>query len=459
MMWLRILVSVGLMLWPSVESRSAEPSVSHKPLWKTLEKNAGTDSQECRSAQTFSSLAKSLNRPVVGLEVQFDPAYLKSAQRGKGSGFFIRSDGYLVTNHHVVDRAASIFVRTSESNEPQKARVVGADAYSDLALLKVDLPHEVAVLPLGDSGELPVGSWVAAVASPYGLSGMVTVGIISGKGRILRDLNEGKSGAFDLIQTDALIAVGSSGGALINPCGEVVGVITAANRRARGIGFAVPIDLVKEVLPRLLRDGELQRAYLGIRVDTVPWNIAVRAGLKKPVGVLVTKVIPDTPASRSGLETGDILLKISGHTIRGPGDMNWRASTALAGKKTRIDLRRGDATLALNIVPVARKEKRKSMIVRKPAGPYPESIMLGLRVVDRDPSDETQPDPSRGVIVVGFDSESAAKRLRIGDVIVEVQGEKTPNTEAFRKAMQRCRHRKAVRLTLLRQGRIVYVAL
>ncbi len=198
--------------------------------------------------------------------------------RGLGSGFVIRKDGYIVTNHHVVAQAESLRVKLPSLHLDLAARVVGLDPRSDLALLKVESPVDLPVLPLGSSADFPIGSWVMAIGNPYGLVAIASKGIVSGKGRTAGDLSPFRTRFFDFIQTDAAIDLGNSGGPLLNMRGEVIGINTAVNSRARGIGFAIPVDLAKAVLPHLLADGRLKRSYLGIRIDPVPWQRATALG-------------------------------------------------------------------------------------------------------------------------------------------------------------------------------------
>ncbi len=380
---------------------------------------------------------------------------------GIGSGFVIHPDGWVLTNHHVIDRVERAWVRLGGLNRRLPAKVIGSDARSDLALLKVESPRPLVALPLGDSDRVRPGAWVLAIGNPLGLSCVVTKGIVSGKGRALGDLPAGRSGFTDFIQTDAAIDMGNSGGPLLNLRGEVIGINTAINSRARGIGFAVPANLAKAVLPHLRRDGKLVRSYFGITIDDLDWEMAESFGLKQTAGVVITEVRPDTPAARAGLAPGDVILRLGGAKISGRADLAWRAATRPADVGVELVIWRAGRQRELEIVPA----QRASDSGAKAAGAGPKrspSTRLGLRVVDLDAraiAAAGLTEGTRGVVVVGAEGQAAEQGLRLGDVITEVNGRGIGSGEQLRAELDEVPAGGLIRLYVLRQRSALFVAL
>lgn len=453
-----------------------------RPLWSTLP-GEQTDDTVTPHAASFARLVERARPAVVALHTRvrsgvqsgvtqerfpFDPWRLfpevprREREEGIGSGFVIRADGYLVTNHHVVEHADSVEVRVAGLGAALPARVVGTDARSDLALLKVDPPRPLPVLPLGSSSALPVGAWVVAIGHPFGLTHVATKGIVSGKGRTLGDIPRFRPDYYDFIQTDAAIDRGNSGGPLLNLRGEVVGINTAINSRARGIGFAVPVDLAKAVLPRLRAQGRVVRSYLGVSIDPVTWEIATSFGRRDSDGVVVTRVVEDTPAERAGLHKGDIILEFNQSPVAGPGDMSWKASTAPSGRPVPVVIWRDGARRRLEITPVVRKgqqEKPDNRAARAEAAPSPG---LGLVIMDLDEKTAAVgglPEGTRGVVVVGAEADAATHGIRVGDVITSVNGKEVADEAAFEQAVDEVPRGEMIRFYVLRQRSALFVAL
>ncbi|MGE5508766.1 MAG: trypsin-like peptidase domain-containing protein [Chitinophagales bacterium] len=239
-------------------------------------------------------------------------------RQGLGSGFiFDAKEGYILTNDHVVRGADSIQVKIKDLDQPVKAKVIGSDQALDLAVLKVDAGgKKLPEVQLGDSARLRVGEWVVAIGDPYGMDWTVTAGVVSAKGRPLTIADDnGRPRRYrDLIQTDAAINPGNSGGPLLNLAGQVVGINTAVNAAAQGIGFAIPINTAKEVLRDLIDHGKVARSYLGVQIQDLGQD-AIDAlelqGAKKGVGVLVMDVVPGSPAEKAGLQRYDVVLEIN----------------------------------------------------------------------------------------------------------------------------------------------------
>jgi serine protease Do len=257
---------------------------------------------------------------------------LDSGQRkGIGSGFVVHRDGWVVTNAHVVEGSAAVEVELGKGRR-LPAKIVGTDAETDVALLKVEPREPLAALPLGDSDKITVAEWVLVIGSPFGLDHSVTLGIVSHTGRA--DISPvGRPGTYDFIQTDASINPGNSGGPLLNLRGEVIGIATAVNATGQGIGFAIPINMAKEVVSQLRDRGRVVRSWLGIAVrDPTPSD--------PPAGVVVTEVTAGGPAATAGVKVGDVITRFEGHDIRTPARLRWYASTAGVGRSVEVRLRR-----------------------------------------------------------------------------------------------------------------------
>jgi serine protease Do len=252
-------------------------------------------------------------------------------RRGIGSGFVINRDGWIVTNAHVIEGAASVEVDLGGGRR-LPAKVIGADAESDVALLKVQPERPLPSIPLGDSDHVLIAEWVLVIGSPFGLDHSVTIGIVSHTGRA--DISPvGRPGTYDFIQTDASINPGNSGGPVMNLRGEVIGIATAVNATGQGIGFAIPINMAKEVVTQLRQSGRVVRSWLGVAVRD--------AQADPPAGVVVTEVAAGGPAEAAGVQVGDVITGFEGHSIRTPARLRWYVSTAGVGRSVEVRLRRG----------------------------------------------------------------------------------------------------------------------
>jgi len=239
-------------------------------------------------------------------------------QEGLGSGFIMSADGYVLTNEHVVDGADEITVTVTGFDQELPARVVGADFDLDLALLKLDAGRDLPFLPLGNSDQIRVGNWVIAIGNPYGLDHTVTTGVISAKGRPITVSDRQYE---NLLQTDASINPGNSGGPLLNLRGEVVGINTAINAEAQGIGFAIPTSTVKRVLEDLKNNVSAVRPWIGVQVRSVDEDAIRALGLDKAEGALVAGVISGSPAEKAGLRQGDVIMEFNANKISNADDL------------------------------------------------------------------------------------------------------------------------------------------
>jgi serine protease Do len=284
--------------------------------------------------------------------------------RGSGSGFIIREDGYLVTNAHVVEEADRVDVKLSTGKRHQ-ARIVGRDDRTDLALLKIDLAG-LPVAPLGDSNRLRVGEFVLALGHPFGLEQTVSFGIVSRKGAPL----QGAAPGFDFVQTDAAVNPGNSGGPLVNMAGEVVGVNSMAARNG-SIGFAIPVNLVKFLVPQLAERGKVDWGWLGVAIAEVPEDQAGKYGLVEPRGVLVRGVMPGQPAERAGLRPNDVVTSVDGAPVDGPSDLQRIISLAPIGRPVKLSVLREGQPAEVEVIVGAYQTSASPMPVRQVPGTPP----------------------------------------------------------------------------------------
>lgn len=300
----------------------------------------------CDCRPSFADLAEEADPAVVYVEtVQADP---KEGGHGLGSGFVIDPKGVILTNAHVIRDASRITVVLRDQR--LDASVVGSDPPSDVAVLRVNarnLPH----LELGNSADVRVGDWVVAIGNPFGLAHTVSAGIISAKGRTRNDVDLDPAGYYNFLQTDASINPGNSGGPLLDLQGRVVGMNTAIRAGANNIGFAIPIDMVKALLPRLLRDGKVRRSALGVVAASIPSERVEALGLDaRAPGARVQSVVPGGAADKAGLREGDVILEFDGQPIRGEEALRWWASIAGIGHNAELKVKRGPRTMTLRVM-------------------------------------------------------------------------------------------------------------
>jgi serine protease Do len=298
------------------------------------------------------------------LAARCDPAvvFVKTLQEARrrvvgealGTAFVFDPNGLILTNNHVIEHASEIHVTFGQKRE-MPATVVGRDRPTDIAILRVEATG-LAHVPLGDSDAVRVGDWAVAIGNPFGLSHTVSAGIISAKGRTNQDVRGlDDSGYYDFLQTDASINPGNSGGPLLDITGHVIGINTAIKAQANSIGFAVPINMVKELLPRLLKDGKIRRSAIGVVVSGVQESDVPRLHLPGETGALVRVVVPGGPADRAGLQPDDVIVGLGGDPILTPERLRWLASMAGIGKKVPLRVvregRTFDITLELQALP------------------------------------------------------------------------------------------------------------
>jgi serine protease Do len=366
-------------------------------------------------------------------------------QRSLGSGFIIDSDGSILTNNHVVENASKIVVKLADEQE-YEAKVIGRDQKTDIAVIKVNAKGSLTAATFGDSDRLEVGEWVMAIGNPFGLDSTVTSGIVSAKGRHI-----GQGPYDNFIQTDASINPGNSGGPLINLRGEVIGINTAIFSRTGGnigIGFAIPINLVKELLPQLRGKGKVTRGYLGVLIQKVTPEIAESLGMEKARGALVASISKDGPAEKSGVKVGDVILEFDGKEVKDSGDLPIIVARTAVDRKVRMKVLRDKKEITLN---VAVGELKDEEVVAA----APEKGELGLTVQKLTPqmAESLGLEKADGVVVTAVEPGSAAEEsgIRRGDVILEIDRKPVRSLEEYRKLVAGIRKGRGV-LFLVRRG-------
>jgi serine protease Do len=383
-------------------------------------------------------------------------------QRGQGTGFLIHRAGYALTNHHVVEGAETIEVRVGSGSKVYQAEVIGSDAKTDVALIKLKGRRDFPVLPLGDSDKLSVGDFVVAIGNPFGLSQSVSLGILSANHR--REINpSGRQGLYDFLQTDASINPGNSGGPLMNLRGEVIGINTAINAAGQGLGFAIPINLVKKLIPDLRAKGKVSRSWIGVSIRKVSADLAEGFGLDRPRGALVAQVVEGGPADKAGLEPGDVIVRFDGKNVEDANQLPLLAGFAGVGKKVRLSVMRDGKPRKFSLK-LGELPEDLSASARTPRkGEAPETGKLGLAIDDLDGETRGRLGLSaraRGAHVVQVLPGSPAFEagLRKDDVILEVNGRLVKSAKGFIDQVGRAKSGRVLKLLFLRDGDEVFTA-
>ncbi len=361
-----------------------------------------------------------------------DGARRPRTQPTSGSGFIIDREGHILTNNHVVRDAEDINV-TLNDKRTFKAKVVGADPETDVAVIKIE-GEDLPALPLGDSDKLRVGDWAIAMGNPLGeLRGSVTVGIISAQGRSNLNIWGGSPSFQDFIQTDASINFGNSGGPLCNIRGEAIGINTAINPSGQGIGFAIPINLVKHVAEQLVAHGEVRRAWLGVQLAEVTPELAEGFGIRADRGVLIQEVLKDQPAARAGLRRNDVIVEFEGQVVTDLQKFRLKVADTPPGQKVQLVVLR-DAKRVPVTVTLAPRQGNVLAQSAPPAEEVPVTEKLaGVRVRELTASEKAGLKGESGVVISGVQAGSAAETagLEAGDVVEEVGGRSVGSVAEF----------------------------
>ncbi len=374
-----------------------------------------------------------------------------------GSGFIVSSDGYILTNHHVIDGADEVIVRLS-NREEYIARIVGSDKASDVAVLKVEAEN-LQVLEFGDSDELKVGEWVLAIGSPFGFDHTVTAGIVSAKGRSLPSDNY-----VPFIQTDVAINPGNSGGPLFNLDGEVIGINSQIYSRTggfMGLSFAIPIEMAVDVADQLKENGRVSRGWLGVLIQEVTRELAESFGMDNPHGALVAKVLDESPAEDAGLQVGDVIVEFNGKKVMRSSSLPPLVGRSAVGRKANVTIIRNKNRKNIEVkiaeLPTSIKQASYTRENEKP-----EKISaLGMSVNPLSSSDRKKLRISSGVQVIEVDETGAARDagIQTGDVIIMIDNQKIDTVEAFGEVTEELKPDKSVALLVQRRSGPVFLAI
>lgn len=366
-------------------------------------------------------------------------------RRSLGSGVIVNSNGYILTNNHVVERADEIQVTLSDERTFE-AKVVGTDPKTDLAVIQIEKATDLKPVPLGNSDKMRTGDFVIAIGNPFGLTHTVTVGVVSATGRA----GVGITAYEDFIQTDASINPGNSGGPLLNINGEVIGINTAIVATGQGIGFAIPINLAKEIMEQLIKEGEVIRGWLGVIIQPLTPELGRQFGVEPRGGVLIADVVEGGPAALAGLKTGDVLTAFAGTPVTDVRQLQRLVAEVSPGKEVKVTINRKEKDVTLGVT-VGRMPIEEAVI----ATPSEPLDRYGFAVEDLTPELRERLEVERGgVLVSSVDPGGPAFRrgLRRGDVILEVNRQSVKNRQDVLDVLREARPEQDL-LLLIQRGK------
>lgn len=372
-------------------------------------------------------------------------------ERSLGSGFIINDEGFILTNSHVVSGADEIKVKLSDGRE-FKGEVKGLDDKLDIGLIKIDAKDHLPVASLGDSDHIRVGEWAMAIGNPFGLAQTVTVGIVSATGRVI-----GSGPYDDFIQTDASINPGNSGGPLFNINGEVIGINTAIVAGGQGIGFAIPVNMAKNIISQLKETGRVTRGWLGVVVQPITPELAQSFGLEGKNGALISEVIKDGPAEKAGIKAGDIVLEFDGKKINEMNDLPRIVASTPVGKEVPVRVLRNGKQEQITVAIERLKENENEA----QAAGTPDRLGMNVAGLSADLAAKMGLSETKGVVVTEVKPGGLADEagIAMGDVIKEVNGEKINTIQEYNKKVEKLKKGEVVRLLLRRGDSSMYVAL
>lgn len=374
------------------------------------------------------------------------PKTFKKKQEGLGSGFIVDESGYILTNNHVIEGVDKILVKLLGDDRKYEAKVIGTDPKTDLALIKINAGRPLPPVKLGDSDKIEVGEWAIAIGNPFGLEETVTVGVISAKGRSGFGITQYE----DFIQTDAAINPGNSGGPLLNIRGEVIGIntfiIAAYAPQYAGVGFAIPINLAKRVFSQLKEKGKVVRGYLGVYLQNLDEELAKSFDLPEKKGALVAQVIEDSPAEKSGIKEGDIIIEYDGSKVEDVKDLQMKVANTPPGKKVNIVVWRDKKRVSIDLVV-------GEMPAEEPvAYETEEKLWRGIKVssLTDEIKEQYGIDDKEGVVVTYVEGGSIADEsgIKVGSVIKMIGNYKISNISDYRKAIKNIPKNSNVRVLL-----------
>lgn len=443
-------VDIAKRLSPSVVNISTTQIIKERPIFPFPEFRGPFGGQDDFFGDDFNKFFNNDQQP---------PPPREMKRQSLGSGFIINKDGYILTNFHVIENATEIMVTLSEHKKDYKAKVVGQDPKLDIALIKINADADLPAITIGNSDDLQIGEWVVAIGNPFGLGGTVTAGIVSQKGRVIG------AGPYDnFIQTDASINPGNSGGPLFNMRGQVVGINTAIVAGGQGIGFATPINMVKDVLVQLKEKGKITRGWIGVGIQELTPELAKSFGLKDADGALISSVNPGDPADAAGLKQGDIIISFDNKKITEMNDLPRIVAGAAPGKSVPVVILRDgqEKTITLKVGAKSDEEAFAEADTLSEKEPKPDK-RLGISVQSVTPEMAKKlglPD-TEGVVIMSIrpDSPAGLAALRRGDVIKEVNRKPVRNLSEYKKTMAALNKKDSVLLLIKRGNSTIYVIL
>ena len=382
----------------------------------------------------------------------------KFQTKNMGSGFIIDRDGFILTNHHVIEGADEIKIRLADESE-FVAKVIGSDPKTDLALIQIETDKKLSFARLGNSDSIEVGSWVIAIGNPFGLEATVTAGIISAKGRSI-----GNGPYDDFLQTDAAINPGNSGGPLFDMAGNVVGINTAIISRSggyMGVGFAIPVNMAKNIVAQLKNSGKVTRGWLGVSIQVVTQQLATALQLDEPKGALVAQAIKNGPAQKAGIKAGDVVLKFDGHKIDKMRQLPAIVAATGVGKKVDVIVLRDGKKKTLS---VTIEEMQQDKTVLAQSGSPGKTDPLGLQVKSLTETLRSQLGVGKevkGVVVAELESLGlgAQAGIKQGDLLLEVNRTPIESISEYEKVVGAIEENGSLLLRILRDGDPLFIAL
>jgi serine protease Do len=402
--------------------------------------------------EQFNELFRRFGLPVPGAPRGQAPQQEFKSQ-SLGSGFIISSDGYVLTNAHVINAADEVIVKLSDKRE-FKAKIIGSDRRTDVALLKIDATG-LPKVSIGDPNQLKVGEWVAAIGSPFGLENTMTAGIVSAKGRALPQEN-----FVPFIQTDVAINPGNSGGPLFNLKGEVVGInsqIYSRSGGSMGLSFAIPIDVAMDVSSQLKSGGKIARGWLGVSIQEITKDLADSFGMKNTNGALVAGVEKSGPADKGGLVAGDVILKFDGKAINSSSDLPRAVGGLKPGKSVNVEVLRKGATKTLSVVVAEAPNDKDDVSSPSKGATKPEVNRIGLILNELTPQQKKKLNGKNGLLVTDSQGASALAGVRRGDIVLGINNAEVATVEQFNKTLSGISNGKTVAVLVLRGESTLYV--
>jgi len=426
--------SIGLVVDDRPIVRDGKFTTSFAPVVKRVAASVVKITTSTKARQTSSAEAPWLDNPMLrrffGEEAQRSGrrGLRTPPQQGVGSGVVVTKDGYILTNNHVVDGADEVKVTLQDGRE-LSAKVIGKDPKSDVAVVKVDTA-DLPFIDVADSDQIEVGDLVLAVGNPFGIGQTVTMGIVSATGRAHMGLDY-----EDFIQTDAAINPGNSGGALVDADGRLIGINTAILSRSggnQGIGFAIPTNLARDVMENLVKDGKVTRGYLGVMIQDITPALAKEFKLKDSKGALVGDVVPNGPAQRAGLKSGDIVVEFNGKAVEDARHLKLAVARLKPGAKASTRVLRDGSSKSLEVT--VREMPGSGQVAKAETNADDSEALKGVAVGDLDEKSREQfkvPDHIKGAVVLDVAGDSAASEagLKAGDIIVEINKQPVKGAE------------------------------